>query len=253
MVGLKIELLKIGRSRLLWLGFALLMAFPLALIIFMRSRFADKTAIDMTVYTLVTIVDTSALFIVSAMLSGLIFAGEFQYRTLRYILIKPISLGRLFLCKVCAIWLFVSLLFIAVITICLLINCLLWKPFPMHGMGGVLLNREALRFTLLICSTLVISLFLIALTTFYSVLLKSQITVVVLTVLSFLIFFIISNLSPLIHMLLPIDFRYNFLKPIGKEELELSGILLNYLILAGESLILLLTSFLIIKGSDIKV
>lgn len=253
MVGLKIELLKIGRSRLIWLGFALLMAFPLALIIFMRSRFADKTAIDMTVYTLVTIVDSSALFIVSAMLSGLIFAGEFQFRTLRYILIKPISLGKLFLCKICAIWLYVSLLFITVVTICLLLNCLLWKPFPMHGMGEVVLNRGALRFALLICSALVITLFLISLTTLYSVLLKSQITVVVLTVLSFLIFFIITNLSPQIHMFLPIDFRKSFLIPIGREELELAPILLNYLTLAVESLILLLSSFLIIKRSDIKV
>lgn len=253
MVGLKIELLKIAKSKLLWLGFALLMAFPLALIIFIRSRFADRTALDITVYTLVTIVDSSALFIVASMFSGLIFAGEFQYKTLRYILIRPISLGKLFLNKVVAVWLYVSLLLLATIVLCTLLNCLLWEPLPMHGKGELILTRPALRFFLLICSALVISFFLISLTTFYSVLLKSQVTVVVLTVLTYLIFFITANIYPLIHMALPIDFRHNFLNPIGEEQLKMSSILLNYLILAVESLLVLAATFFIVKRSDIKV
>lgn len=253
MRALKIELIKIIKSPLSWIGFALLLAFPLFIIIFIRTRFADKTALDITVFSIVTLIDTFALYIVCAMVSSLSFAGEFQHKTLRYILLRPISLGKLFFNKVLSSLLFVFTIFLTAVLLCLLLNSLLWDLLPLHGKGNVVLSNPLFRISLIIGSALVICLFLISVTTLFSVILKNQVTVIIVTVLLFLLLFILGFVFPQVKAVLPIYFRTAFFNEIGEEQINLPAIFIKQLILIGQSGLLLFLSFLIIKKSNITV
>lgn len=251
----KTEQYKIKKSWQGLLGYILVFCLVVAVIIGYKIQVdLDISSLDIVLLSLGNINNSLVLHFAVSLISSLLFAGEFTYKTYKYIMIRPVSLYKLFISKLLAIWYysFKIIIFIAILSYILgIIFC--GAGLVVHGQNYIVLDNGLLRVILFYIGTWVNMLFIITLSIFFSVLFKNQVTTVIGSIGLLLILIMVTNIMPNdILNYTPLGYfnLRSFFDGINIQWMKFStGLFINILY----SVVILELAFLYLKNKDILI
>ena len=251
MIYLRAEYYKIKKSWQSLLGYILVIALVVSVVIGFKIR-ANFTvsSLDIVLISLSNILNSFILHFIMALVTSLLFAGEFVNKTYKYIMIRPISLFQLIISKFLAIWYYCSKLLIFIALISLGLGIIIWGGGKVHGQNNIVLNNGLLRIILFYISTWINLIFVIVLGIFFSIIFKNQVSTVIATMGFFLILVPTVNIFPEMLEYTPLIFfdLHSFLSGINIQWAKLTtAIIINIFYSMG----IIVVSYLYLSSKDI--
>jgi len=252
----KIEQYKIKKSWQGLSGYILMFGLVLAATIgFKISVNHEISSYDMVLVTIGNINNSLVFHFVVSLISCLSFAGEYAYETYRYILIRPVSLFKLYISKFSSIWFYSLKLLIYIAVLSFISGTIFWgaQSGVVHGKDHIVLDYGLLRIILLYIGIWINMLFIIALSILFSVKFKNQATALIGTMGLLFISIMATDIMPTdIMKYTPIGYfsLIPYLNGINIQWRELiSCLLVNTLY----CILITMISFLYIKKQDVLV
>ncbi|AZR71996.1 hypothetical protein BBF96_00395 [Anoxybacter fermentans] len=245
------ELFKLRHSLQAIFGYGLALFLILVIIIGYKVR-GDFTisGLDITLVSLGNLVNSMTVHFIMVLVTSFLFAGEFTNKTFKYIMIRPVSLGKLFWSKLIALWLYCGQVILFVGIVSLVIGFILWGAGPVHGEKSIVLEDGLLRPGIFYLGTWINIIFIITLAAFFAVILKNQVSTVITTMGVFILMAISTKVIPQMMEFSPIGF-YNLKPYLVGTVVQWSKIGQGIVVTWGYSVVLFLLSYLILVKKDI--
>lgn len=186
---IKNELYKLNKSRQGMIGYLLVLFLMIGytMLFLTKNEFRESVTggIEFSIAILSNISHTYILFFIIFLMTSFIFAKEFESRTYVYIFIRPVSWASLFTAKIAAVMIYFAQIIITVLLVSLLTGVLVWGAKPI-GSVDLTMAESVCRLLYYYLSTWFNMVFLVSLCALVSVILKSQISTIIVSFAIFL-------------------------------------------------------------------
>ncbi|MFP4363589.1 MAG: ABC transporter permease [Spirochaetia bacterium] len=171
---LKVELFKLLKSPFVMIGSLLSLSLVAVLYVGLVVKGADISALQFCTMALGNILNLGVFPLSVVIAASTAFASEFSYGTLRYIRMRPVSWAQLLGSKTVVCLLYAAGLGTAIFLVSFIAGHETWPHTPLVSREGTVLTSQALRVGLFYGVTVINQVFLIALSLFFSVIVKNQ-------------------------------------------------------------------------------
>lgn len=244
-----LELFKVVKSLQARVGFLLITVLIIPILLQIKMSGQTVSAMDISCISLGNLYRTTIFHLTVVLIASLLFASEFSGQTLKYIMLRPVSQVKLFLAKIVALWVYSALLLLYIFLLSNITGLLFWDREPLHGPGQTVLQAGGLRILILYLSSWFNTIFIISLAMLFSVILKKQISSIIVTMGSYFLLAFSSNFYKIIEEVTPLKAHY--INPYLWDELiKYQDIVQGNILSIIYALLIVGVTFYIIKQGD---
>lgn len=203
-----LELYKIVKSIQAKVGFLLISILIIPILAQIKISGQSVSAMDIVCITLGNLYRTTIFQVITVLIASLLFSSEFSGSTIKYIMIRPVFLWKLFFAKIVAVWIYSAGLLLFIFFLSSISGLIFWDIRPLHGPGQAELGSGWLRIFILYFSSWFNTIFIISLALLFGVILKKQVSTIIVTMGTYFLLAFSTSFYKVIEEVTPLKAHY---------------------------------------------